>query len=322
MKVPANTVRRDPKVYDNSIQGILDQARTRTREMPVDEAHEILKRGNNLTLVDMREPEELSLGYIEGSIFVRGDELEIQAQHLLPNKNASILLYCNRGIRSLLMASTLKDMGYRDVRNLAGGIEAWKAAGYKVVSDGLLTEEQLTHYSRQIILPEISVEGQQKLLHAKVLLVGAGGLGSPAALYLAASGIGTLGIVDFDRVDRTNLNRQILHDYADVGRRKIDSAKEKINNMNPDVDVITVEERLTHENAREIIKNFDIIIDGSDNFPTKFLLNDVSFLEGKPYIYGGAVRFEGQASVFYPKANGPCLRCMMPAPPPAELVPT
>ena len=270
----------------------------------------------------MREPEELSLGYIKGSVFIRGDELEMQAKHLLPDKKAPVVLYCGSGIRSLLTAQTLKEMGYSDVRTLAGGIEAWKAAGYEVVTNGLLTLEQLTHYSRQIILREIGVEGQRKLLDAKVLVVGAGGLGSPAAMYLAASGVGTLGIADFDRVDKTNLNRQILHGYGDVGKPKVQSAEETVNRLNPEVKVVTFKEKLSPQNALAIINEFDIVLDGSDNFPTKYLLNDASFLAGKPYVFGAAVRFEGQASVFYPQGGGPCLRCMMPTPPRQDLVPT
>jgi molybdopterin/thiamine biosynthesis adenylyltransferase len=216
----------------------------------------------------------------------------------------------------------LKEMGYKDVRNLAGGIEAWKAAGYEVVTDGTLTLEQLTHYSRQIILREIGLEGQRKLLDARVLLVGVGGLGSSAAMYLAASGVGTLGIVDFDRVDKTNLNRQIIHAYKDIGKPKVESAEERIRLTNPEVKVMAFKEKLSPANALTIVREFDIVLDGSDNFPTKYLLNDACFLEGKPYVFGAAVRFEGQASVFHPKSGGPCLRCMMPVPPQQDLVPT
>jgi adenylyltransferase/sulfurtransferase len=309
-------------MYDKSLQELLDQARLLVQEVALDEAYELFRAKGQAVFVDMREPEELSLGYIKGSVFIRGDELEMQARHLLPDKNAAVVLYCNSGIRSLLMALNLKDMGYKDVRTLAGGIEAWKEAGYEVVTSGLLTLDQLTHYSRQVILRDVGVEGQRKLLDAKVLLVGAGGLGSPAAMYLAASGVGTLGLMDFDRVDRSNLNRQILHNHGDVGRPKVESAKDTINRMNPEVQVVTFRERLSPENALATVRNFDIVLDGSDNFPTKYLLNDASFFAGKPYIFGAAVRFEGQASVFYPKGGGPCLRCMMPTPPREDLVPT
>jgi len=309
-------------MHDKTLQEILEQARFLVQEVAVDEAYRLLKVGGQATFLDMREPEELSLGYIKGSVFIRGDELEMQARHLLPDKKAPVVLYCGSGIRSLLTAQTLKEMGYGDVRTLAGGIEAWKAAGYEVVTNGLLTLEQLTHYSRQIILREIGVEGQRKLLDAKVLVVGAGGLGSPAAMYLAASGVGTLGIADFDRVDKTNLNRQILHGYGDVGKPKVQSAEETVNRLNPEVKVVTFKEKLSPQNALAIINEFDIVLDGSDNFPTKYLLNDASFLAGKPYVFGAAVRFEGQASVFYPQGGGPCLRCMMPTPPRQDLVPT
>ena len=309
-------------MHDQTLQEILDQARSLVQEIAIDEAYRLFKVGGKTAFVDMREPEEVSLGYIKGSVFIRADELEMQTRHLLPDKEAPVVLYCGSGVRSLLTAQTLKEMGYRDVRTLAGGIEAWKAAGYEVVTNGLLSLEQLTHYSRQVILREIGVEGQRKLLDAKVLLVGAGGLGSSAAMYLAASGVGTLGIVDFDRVDKTNLNRQILHGYGDVGRPKVESAEETLHHLNPEVKVIAFKEKLLPQNALQIVSEFDIVLDGSDNFPTKYLLNDACFLAGKPYIFGGAVRFGGQASVFYSRGGGPCLRCMMPTPPREDLVPT
>jgi molybdopterin/thiamine biosynthesis adenylyltransferase/rhodanese-related sulfurtransferase len=309
-------------MHGKNFEEIVEQARSLVQEVAVDEAYRLFKAGGQTTFVDIREPEEMSLGYIKGSVFVRGDELEMQARHLLPVKEAPILLYCASGLRSLLIAQTLKEMGYSDVRTLAGGIDAWKSAGYEVVTSGLLTLEQLTHYSRQVILREVGVEGQRKLLDAKVLLVGAGGLGSPAAMYLAASGVGTLGIVDFDRVDKTNLNRQILHGYGDVGKPKVESAEQTVNRLNPEVKVVTFREKLSPQNALAIIREFSIVVDGSDNFPTKFLLNDASFFAGKPYIFGAAVQFYGQASVFYPKGGGPCLRCMMPTLPREDLVPT
>jgi molybdopterin/thiamine biosynthesis adenylyltransferase/rhodanese-related sulfurtransferase len=309
-------------MHDEAVEEILAQARSLVQEIGVDEAYRLFKVGERITFVDIREPEELSLGYIKGSVFIRGDELEMQARHLLPDKEAPVVLYCGSGIRSLLTAHTLKEMGYSCVRTLAGGIEAWKAVGYEVVTSGLLTLEQLTHYSRQVILREVGVEGQRKLLDARVLLVGAGGLGSSAAMYLAASGVGTLGIVDFDRVDKTNLNRQILHGYGDVGKPKVESAAQTVNRLNPEVKVVTFMEKLSPRNALAIISDFDIVLDGSDNFPTKYLLNDASFIAGKPYIFGAAVQFYGQASIFYPKGGGPCLRCMMPTPPRGDLVPT
>lgn len=307
---------------DKNLDELLEQARTEIKEVPVEEAYRLFKNGGKITFLDIREPEHVSLGFIKGSVFIRGDELEMQARHLLPDKNAPVLLYCGSGTRSLVTGLTLKEMGYRDVSNLAGGFDAWKASGHEVMTEGILTLEQLTHYSRQIIIREIGVEGQKRLLDARVLMVGAGGLGSSAGLYLASTGVGTLGIVDFDRVDKSNLNRQVLHGYDDVGRQKVDSAKETLNRLNPETEVITFNERLSPENAPDIISDFDIVLDCADNFPTKYLLNDASFFAGVPYIFGAAVRFEGQASVFHPGAGGPCLRCMWPTMPREELVPT
>ncbi|GAH01591.1 unnamed protein product, partial [marine sediment metagenome] len=249
-------------------------------------------------------------------------ELEMEARHLLPDKEAPLLLYCGTGKRSLFTALELKEMGYSDVRHLNGGFQAWKGAGYEIMTDGILTLEQLTHYSRQIIMREIGVEGQRRLLGSKVLLVGAGGLGSSAGLYLAASGIGTLGIVDFDKVDKSNLNRQVIHGYANIGRPKVDSAGETINRLNPEVEVVTFKERLSPHTALNLISQFDIVLDCSDNFPAKYLINDACFFAKKPYVFGAAVRFEGQASLFNPKDGGPCLRCMWPTPPHAEFAPT
>jgi len=226
------------------------------------------------------------------------------------------------GIRSLKAAKILEEKGYPHVFSMAKGINGWKAAGYEVVTDSELTPDQLTRYSRHILLKEVGIEGQTQLLKAKVLLVGAGGLGCPAGLYLAAAGVGTIGIIDSDRVDLTNLQRQILHGLTDVGRLKTESAKEAINRINPDVKVVTYPERLTAQNALEIFPRYDIVIDGSDNFPTKYLVNDAAFFTGKPYVYGGVFQFEGQASVFSPGNGGPCLRCLFPQPPPQGLVPS
>ena len=291
-------------------------------EISIQEVNRLLKKGERMVLLDVREKEELALGYLKGSLFVPRASLPEKAETLLPDKNIPIVVYCAAGVRSLLAAKTLKEMGYSEVSSMREGIEGWKKAGYEVASDTGLTSEQLTRYSRHILLQEVGAEGQAKLLKAKVLLIGAGGLGCPAALYLAAAGVGTLGIIDSDKVDLTNLQRQILHGLADVGRLKTESAKEAIHRINPDVEVVTYPERLTTQNALEIFKDYDIILDGSDNFPTKYLVNDASFFTGKPYIYGGVFQFEGQASVFFPKEGGPCLRCLFPEPPPPGLVPS
>ena len=245
-----------------------------------------------------------------------------KAEVLLREKEVPVVVYCAAGVRSLLAAKTLKGMGYTNVSSMKEGIDGWKAKGFEIESDSGLTSEQMTRYSRHILLTEVGIEGQKKLLGSKVLLVGAGGLGCPAGLYLAAAGVGTLGIVDSDTVDLTNLQRQVLHRTSDVGRPKTESAKEAIARINPDVKVITYQERLTSDNAIGIFQDYDVIIDGSDNFPTKYLVNDACYFTGKPYVFGGVFQFEGQVSVFSPKEGGPCLRCLFPEPPPAGLVPS
>src|SRR4030043_894995 len=285
-------------------------------EISIQEVNRLLKKGERMVPLDVREKEELALGYLKNSIFVPRAGLPEKAETLLPDKNIPIVVYCAAGVRSLLAAKTLKEMGYSEVSSMREGIEGWKKAGYEVARDTGLTSEQLTRYSRHILLKEIGTEGQAQLLKAKVLLVGAGGLGCPAGLYLAAAGGGTLGIIDSDKVDLTNLQRQILHTTSDVGRPKTESAKEAIGRINPDIKVITYQERLTPQNASDIFRDYDIIVDGADNFPTKYLVNDASFFTGNPYVYGGVFRFYGQASVFFPKEGGPCLRCLFPEPPP------
>jgi adenylyltransferase/sulfurtransferase len=295
------------------------------REIPevrVDEAYHLLKQKNPPIVLDVREKEELALGYLKGSIFIPRASLPEKVESLLPDKDTPIVVYCAAGVRSLLAAKTLRSMGYTNVSSMKEGIEGWKAKGYETASDFGLNTQQLVRYSRHILLKEVGAEGQIRLLKAKVLLVGAGGLGCPAALYLAAAGVGTLGIIDSDVVDLTNLQRQILHRTEDVGRPKTESAKEAIARINPDVKVIPYQERLTSENALGIFQDYDIIVDGSDNFPTKYLVNDAAFFAGKPFVYGGVFQFEGQASVFSPRDGGPCLRCLFPEPPPAGLVPS
>jgi sulfur-carrier protein adenylyltransferase/sulfurtransferase len=291
-------------------------------EIFVEEIHQLLQKKQPVVLLDIREKEEIVLGYIQGATFIPQGLLNEKAESLLPDKNVPVVVYCAGGIRSLAAAKLMKKKGYTNVFSMAKGIDGWKKAGFAVVSDSELRPDQLTRYSRNIMLKEVGIEGQLQLLKAKVLLVGAGGLGCPAGLYLAAAGVGTIGIIDSDKVDLTNLQRQILHGLADVGRPKTESAKEAIHRINPDVNVVTYQERLTPQNAIEIFQEYDLIIDGSDNFPTKYLVNDASFFTGKPYIYGGVFQFEGQASVFFPKEGGPCLRCLFPEPPPPGLVPS
>jgi adenylyltransferase/sulfurtransferase len=298
------------------------KARKEGSEVSVEEAHQLTEKKDSIVLLDIREKEEIALGYIKGTLFLPQAQIDEKVETLLPDKEAAVVVYCAGGIRSLAAAKRMREKGYSQVFSMAKGINGWKAAGFQVVTDSELTSDQLTRYSRHVMLKEVGVEGQVQLLKAKVLLVGAGGLGCPAGLYLAAAGVGTLGIIDSDTVDLTNLQRQVLHGLADVGRPKTESARDSIRRINPDVKVITYEERLTPQNALEIFPDYDIIIDGSDNFPTKYLVNDAAFFTGKPFVYGGVFQFEGQASVFFPKGGGPCLRCLFPEPPPPGLVPS
>jgi len=305
-----------------TLKGYYKGARKDVPEISVEEAYRLLQEDDRIVLLDVREKEELALGYIKGAVSIPKGLLGEKARALLPERDTPLIAYCTAGVRSLLAAKTLREMGYTHVLSMAEGFNGWKAAGYEIVSDSELTPDQLNRYSRHLLLKDVGLEGQVQLLKAKVLLVGAGGLGCPAGLYLAAAGVGTLGIIDSDRVDLTNLQRQVLHGTADVGRPKTESAKEAIRRINPDVEVVTYQERLTPENALEIFRGFDMVLDGSDNFPTKYLVNDACYFAGKPNIYGGVFQFEGQASVFFPKEGGPCLRCLFPEPPPPGLVPS
>ena len=298
------------------------KAKREGSEISVEETRELLQMKEPVVLLDIREAEEIATGYIKGTLFLPQGRLEKEIENLLPDKDVPIVVYCSGGIRSLKAARVMQGKGYKNIFSMAKGMDGWEAAGYEVVSDSELTRDQLTRYSRHILLKEVGEQGQLHLLKAKVLLVGAGGLGCPAGLYLAAAGVGTIGIIDSDKVDLTNLQRQVLHGTSDVGRPKTESAKEAIGRINPDVKVITYQERLTSQNALDIFPHYDIIIDGSDNFPTKYLVNDAAFLTGKPYVYGGVFQFEGQASVFFPKEGAPCLRCLFPEPPPPGLVPS
>ena len=304
------------------LQGYYKSTKRNVSEISMEEAHRLIQRGEHVVLLDVREREEIALGYIKGAVFIQKDLVRGKAVSLLPDREDLIVTYCAAGVRSLVAAKVLKEMGYSRVYSMREGFDGWKTAGYEIVSDSGLTPDQLTRYSRHILLQEVGLEGQKRLLKSKVLLVGAGGLGCPSGLYLAASGVGTLGIIDSDRVDLSNLQRQVLHRSDDVGRPKTDSARDAIARINPDVKVLTYQERLTVKNALGIFEQYDVIVDGSDNFPTKYLVNDAAFRAGKPYVFGGVFRFEGQVTVFNPIEGGPCLRCMFPEPPPPGLVPT
>jgi len=281
------------------------------------------ERGRNgLVLVDVRESEEFEREHIPGAKHVPRGYLESRIEGAVPDRDAHVVLYCATGQRSALAANTLKSlMGYEHVESMTGGITLWKDRGYDTVVPKSLTKEQRDRYSRHLLLPEVGSEGQQKLLDAKVLLLGAGGLGSPTALYLAAAGVGTLGIVDDDDVDLSNLQRQVIHTTDRIGEAKVDSAETSIKAINPDVEVVKHRTRLDASNVMELIEPYDIIVDGVDNFPTRYLLNDATVRTRKPVVSASILGFDGQLSVFAPYV-GPCYRCLYPVPPPAELAPS
>jgi sulfur-carrier protein adenylyltransferase/sulfurtransferase len=291
-------------------------------EILIEDAKNLLRGNNRVILIDIRSNREICLGYIKGARFVPSGLIDSEINHLSGDKDIPILIYCSNGTRSIPVASRLQGKGFGNARSITGGYNAWLNEGYEIVTDSKLTVHQLNRYSRTMLLEEIGEQGQLRLLNAKALIVGAGGLGSPAALYLAATGVGTIGVIDFDHVDLSNLNRQVIHGTDDVGRLKVESAKAAIERLNPDVNVITFADRLTPQNALDIIGGFDIVIDATDNLSTKFLLNDACWFAGKPYIFGGAVQFSGQAGVFSPRERGPCLRCLFPKPPPRSASPT
>jgi len=301
-----------------SFRELLKQTKSEIREIQPADAE---PRVGEATFLDVRELDEFQQGMIPGAVFIPRGHLESQVENKIPDRDAPVVVYCAGGTRSAFAAKTLQDLGYTDVVSMAGGFGCWKNEGRNWITPNTLSPEQRDRYGRHILLPEVGEEGQQKLLGAKVLLLGAGGLGSPAALYLAAAGVGTIGIVDMDVVDASNLQRQILHNLERIGDRKVDSAKKTLTALNPDVDVVTYDVRLGADNILDIIDGYDVIVDGTDNFPTRYLLNDASLLKNIPVVHGSIFRFEGQVTVFDPY-NGPCYRCLLPEPPPPELAPS
>ncbi|HUQ16671.1 MAG TPA: molybdopterin-synthase adenylyltransferase MoeB [Candidatus Saccharimonadales bacterium] len=294
--------------------------RERVREATPQEVQELLRSGE-VQLGDVREKSEWDEGHLPGAAFVPKSYLEQWAEDRLPNKDQTTILYCAGGVRSVMAADTLAKLGYSKVISMTGGYNRWKDSGLPWTKPETLTGEQAQRYSRHLLIPEVGESGQHRLLAGKVLLIGAGGLGSPAALYLAAAGVGTLGIVDSDTVDLTNLQRQILHTTDRIGRPKVESATDTIAALNPDVKVKAYAERLTAANIDRIIAGYDVIVDGADNFPTRYLVNDASIKHGIPVVHGSIYRFEGQLTVFKPGA-GPCYRCLFHQPPPPELAPS
>ncbi|HEY0707637.1 MAG TPA: molybdopterin-synthase adenylyltransferase MoeB [Polyangia bacterium] len=314
----------------SSFAGYLKDVKTKIRETDVETVRKIVserdgRKGDGLApgplLVDVREKDEYLEGYIPGARWIPRGFLEIRVEEQIPDKSADVVLYCAGGTRSALAARALSDLGYTNVRSMAGGFTAWKRAGLAFDRPYLMTQEQSIRYSRHTMLPEVGEEGQVKLLKSKMLLLGAGGLGSPFGLYLAAAGVGTLGIIDDDTVDSSNLQRQILHSMDRVGMPKVESAAIAIKGLNPDVKVIPYKTRLTSENVLDIIKDYDVIVDGVDNFPTRYLLNDAALKLNKPVVHASIYRFEGQVTCFIPDA-GPCYRCLYPEPPPADMAPS
>ncbi len=303
-----------------TFRDLLSQAREAIRELSPEELKAALDAGTPLRLLDVRESEEYAAGRLPGALSLPRGFLELRIEEKA-RRDEELVLYCAGGTRSALAAKTLQDMGYTRVRSLAGGYGRWSDKGLPVDKPRVLDAAPRERYRRHLSLPEVGEEGQAKLLSARVLLLGAGGLGSPAALYLAAAGVGTLGIVDMDVVDLSNLQRQVLHTTERAGQPKTASAKAAIEALNPDVKVLPFQTRLTSQNVLGILEGFDLVLDGGDTFPTRYLLNDACVLQKKPNVHGSVFRFEGQVTTFVPGA-GPCYRCLYPAPPPPELAPS
>lgn len=304
----------------SSFRELLAAAKSKIQEVDTQTASEKIE-SNQVVVLDVREPDEFEQGALKNVVHIPRGHLEAQVESKIVDKNSPVIVYCAGGVRSAFAAKTLQDLGYANVLSMAGGFGKWKDEGREWSTPVQLSAEQRNRYQRHVLLPEVGVEGQAKLLASKVLLLGAGGLGSPAAMYLAAAGVGTIGIVDMDVVDASNLQRQILHNLDRVGDRKVDSAKKTLTMLNPDVNVVTYDTRLSAENVMQILDGYDVIVDGADNFPSRYLLNDASVKLGIPVVHGSIFRFEGMVSVFHP-ILGPTYRDMVPEPPPAELAPS
>jgi adenylyltransferase/sulfurtransferase len=302
-------------------EDLLDEARSAIKQIDIDEARRMIEKPGAV-LVDVRESDEWRDGHIAQAVGIPRGFLELRIEARVPDRKTPIIVQCASGTRSLLAARTLAELGYENVYSMIGGFNAWKDRGLPWVADRAFTAAELTRYSRHFAIPEVGEKGQAKLLDASVLLLGVGALGSPSALYLAAAGVGTIGLVDFDVVDLSNLQRQIIHTADSVGRLKTESAQKRINALNPGVKVIRHDLRLTSANAMEIIKDYDVVVNCGDNFPTRYLINDACVFSKKPLVDGAIFRFEGNATVFYPAKGGPCYRCLYPEPAPPEMAPS
>jgi molybdopterin/thiamine biosynthesis adenylyltransferase/rhodanese-related sulfurtransferase len=304
-----------------TLKDMLAEARQVIPEQGPVDVKKRLDTGEPLMLVDVRDPDEYRDGHIEPAANISRGFLEFRIGTVASDPKTPLVLYCQTGLRSMLAARQLKELGYENVVNLQGGFQKWAQSGLPVVKDRPLTSEQIQRYSRHFLLPQVGEKGQRKLLRSKVLLIGAGGLGSPAVLYLAAAGVGTLGLMDGDVVDISNLQRQVLHTTASIGRSKAESGAETIHALNPDVNVVTLPMRIDVDNVLDIVRDYDLVVDGSDNFDTRYLVNDACYLAKKTNVHGSIFQFEGMASVFAPD-QGPCYRCLYPTPPPPGLVPS
>ena len=305
-----------------SYRDLLQAVKAEITEIDAQSAHAQLAGDAAPVLVDVRELDEWEQGHLPGATHVVRGFLESRIEQVAPDRSQPVIVYCAGGARSAFAAQTLQELGYTAVRSLAGGFTDWKRNGFAVKLPVSLTPQQRSRYSRHTLIPEVGEAGQIKLLDSRVLLIGAGGLGSPSSLYLAAAGVGTIGIIDDDTVDASNLQRQILHSTTTLGEPKVESAKRTLQALNPDVNVITYPERLSSENVERILADgWDVIVDGADNFPTRYLVNDASVWHNIPVVHGSIFRFEGQVTVFKPQ-DGPCYRCLFPSPPPPELAPS
>jgi molybdopterin/thiamine biosynthesis adenylyltransferase/rhodanese-related sulfurtransferase len=303
-------------------QELLSKVRSQIREISVEETKARGSEGDaGPVLIDVRERDEYEQGFVPGAQWIPRGFLELKIEDAVPERDREIILYCAGGTRSALAARSLHDLGYTRVSSLVGGFRAWKNAGYPFDRPRTLSAEQVKRYSRHIMLPEVGEAGQAKLLDSKVLFIGAGGLGSPSSMYLAAAGVGTLGLVDDDVVDESNLQRQILHNVERLGIPKVESARKTLQLLNPDVKVVGHQARLSSENVLQIIADYDVIVDGADNFPTRYLLNDAALKLRKPVVHASIFRFEGQITTFLPD-SGPCYRCLYPDPPPPGMAPS
>jgi sulfur-carrier protein adenylyltransferase/sulfurtransferase len=302
-------------------KNILDEARAQIKQIDVEEARKLMERPGAV-VIDVRESDEWRQGHLPNALGIPRGFLELRVEEKVPDRKTPVILHCASGTRSLLAARTLRELGYENLYNMTGGFNAWKDKGLPWIAERQFTADELTRYSRHFVIPEVGEKGQARLLDSKVLLLGAGALGSPSAFYLAAAGVGTIGVVDFDVVDLSNLQRQIIHTTDRVGMPKTESIEKSIKALNPNIKVVRHDVRLSSANAMEVIKDYDVVVNCGDNFPARYLINDACVLAKKPLVDGAIFRFEGNATVFHPAAGGPCYRCLYPEPAPPDMAPS